>query len=66
MGAFRLRPALIDALDLPFVWADLGLRFHRSIYFARGGEAAEAVKDQALAAWAKRKAVDLQAKNHHI
>ena len=56
------RPS-VDALDLPYVWAELGRRFYRSTYFARAGEAAEAVKDQALAAWAKRKAADLQAKD---
>jgi hypothetical protein len=52
------RPS-VDALGLPYIWADLGRRFHRSVYFSRAGEAAEAIKDEALAAWAKRKAADL-------
>jgi hypothetical protein len=46
----------VDALDLPYVWVDLGRRFHRSTYFARAGVAAEAIKDRGLAAWAKRQA----------
>lgn len=53
------KPA-VDALDLPYVWADLG-RVHRcGTYFARASEAAAAIKDDALAGWAKRKAAELR------
>jgi hypothetical protein len=50
----------VDALDLPHIWIDLGRRFHSAAYFARAGDAAEAIKDHALAVWAKRKAGELQ------
>jgi hypothetical protein len=55
------RPS-VDALDLPYVWADLGRRFDRGVYFVRAAEAAERIRDQALAAWAKHKAADLLAR----
>jgi AAA ATPase domain len=54
------RPS-VDALDLPYVWADLGRLHFCSRYFARADEAAEAVNDHALAAWAKIKAAELRA-----
>lgn len=54
------RPS-VDTLDLPYVWAELGRHFSRSVYFVRASEAAEAINDPALAAWAKRKAEDLRA-----
>jgi hypothetical protein len=53
----------VDALDLPYVWAALGRRFHSSNYFLRAGEAAEAIHDAALAAWAQRKAKEIRAKS---
>jgi hypothetical protein len=49
----------VDALDLPYIWADLGQRFHRGAYFVRADNAAEAINDHALAAWSKRKAMEL-------
>jgi CheY-like chemotaxis protein len=48
----------IDALDLPYVWAELGRSYSCGEYFARAAEAAEAVNDSALAAWARRKAAE--------
>jgi predicted GTPase len=51
----------VDAVDLPYIWADLGRLHHRSRYFARAGEAAEAINDHALAAWTERKAAELRA-----
>lgn len=54
------RPS-VDALDRPYVWADLGRRFHCSSYFVRATKAAEAINDHALAVWAKRKAAELRA-----
>jgi hypothetical protein len=52
----------VDALDLPYAWADLGRRFRSSTYFLRASEAAEAINDTALAAWAQRKAKDTRTK----
>jgi AAA ATPase domain len=49
----------VDTRDLPYVWADLGRRFRRSIYFVRASEAAETINDRALAVWARRKAEEL-------
>jgi hypothetical protein len=48
----------IDALDLPYIWAELGRSYSCSEYFARAADAAEAVNDSALAAWARRKAAE--------
>jgi hypothetical protein len=56
------RPS-VDALDLPYVWADLGRLCSRSEYFVRAAAAAAAVNDHALAAWAKRKAAELGVNN---
>lgn len=63
------RPSLdekpnVELLDLPYVWADLGLRYPRSIYFSRASDAAEAVNDHALAAWARRKALQSAETTH--
>lgn len=55
------RPS-VTARDLPYVWAELGRRFARRAYFLRAGEAAGAINDDALAAWAKRKATELAVK----
>jgi hypothetical protein len=49
----------VDALNLPYIWADLGRRFRMGSYFARADNAAEAINDHALAAWSKRKAMEL-------
>lgn len=51
----------VDALDLPFVWIDLGRRHRAGSYFARASVAAAAVNDRALADWARRKAAQLAA-----
>ncbi len=56
------RPS-VDALDLPYVWADRGRLCSCSEYFARAAAAAAAVNDHALAAWAKRKTADLGVNN---
>lgn len=53
----------VDTPDLPYVWAELGRRFCRSTYFVRAGEAAKAISDPALAAWARRKTWELGADN---
>jgi hypothetical protein len=50
------RTPSVDALDLPYVWAELGRRQTSKIYFKRAAEAAEAVNDQGFAIWANRKA----------
>jgi hypothetical protein len=50
-----LRPS-VDMHDLPYVWAELGRRFHCGTYFARASKAAEVINDPALAAWAKSEA----------
>lgn len=46
----------VDTRDLPYVWAELGRRFHCGTYYARASKAAEVINDLALAAWAKREA----------
>ena len=51
----------VDALDLPYIWADLGRRFRMGTYFVRADNAAEAINDHALAAWSRRKAMELGA-----
>jgi AAA ATPase domain len=49
----------VHALVLPYVWIELG-RIHRcSKYFERAAEAAVNINDHALAAWAERKAQEL-------
>jgi hypothetical protein len=53
----------VDALDLPDVWAELGRRDSCARYFERASEAAQAINDDALAAWARRKAAELIASN---
>jgi hypothetical protein len=54
------RPS-VDALDLPYVWADLGRLRSCSKYFERAANAANAINDRALAFWAQRKATDIKA-----
>lgn len=49
----------VGALDLPYVWAELGRVHSCGKYFTRAAEAAEAINDPALATWAKRKATEL-------
>ena len=49
------RPA-VDALQLPGVWARLGLQSGSASCFRRAAAAAEAINDQALALWAREKA----------
>jgi hypothetical protein len=44
-----------------FIWADLGRRFRMGTYFVRADNAAEAINDHALAAWSRRKAMELGA-----
>ena len=44
----------VNALRLPEVWLRLGHRFGSAAYFIRTAEAAEAINDHALAAWAKK------------
>ena len=51
----------VDALDLPYIWADLGRRFRMGTYFVRADNAAEAINDHALAAWSRRKTMELGA-----
>jgi AAA ATPase domain len=51
----------VDTVDLPYAWADLGRVNPCGRYFAHAAEAAEAINDRALAAWAKRKAAQLRA-----
>lgn len=46
----------VDALDLPYIWADLGRLHCTARYFKYASEAAVAVNDTALADWARRKA----------
>jgi hypothetical protein len=46
----------VDALQLPAVWARLGLLYGSAPCFRRAAEAAEAIEDRALAAWARKKA----------
>jgi hypothetical protein len=48
----------IDALDLPYVWAKLGRDYSCGEYFARAAEAAAAINDSAMAAWARRKVME--------
>jgi hypothetical protein len=43
----------VDALDLPYIWAELARRHSCARYFALAAEAAEVINDQGLAAWAK-------------
>ena len=50
----------VNAFNLPYIWIHLGRRFRQGTYFARAGNAAEAINDRALAAWAKRKAMELR------
>ena len=45
----------VDALQLPAVWARLGLLYSSAPCFRRAAEAAEAIEDRALAAWARKK-----------
>jgi hypothetical protein len=52
------RPS-VDALDLPYVWAQLAHLYPCERYFRRAAEAAEAINDHGLAVWAKRKATEL-------
>jgi hypothetical protein len=53
------RPSSVDekpnvgALDLPYVWSQLGCRHSDSAYFPRAAEAAETIHDSAMAHWAK-------------
>jgi AAA domain len=53
------RPS-VDALDLPYIWADLGRRFQLEMYFVCAESAARAINDRGLAVWAKRKAMELR------
>ncbi len=46
----------VGALQLPAAWARLGLLYGSASCFRRAAEAAEAIEDQALAAWAREKA----------
>jgi AAA ATPase domain len=52
----------VDSLDLPYIWAELGRRFRSSNYFLRASKAAQTIQDAALAAWATRKAHEMDAK----
>ncbi len=54
------RPS-VSALDLPYLWVDLGRRFRCTRYLERATKAADAINDHALAVWAKRKAAELRA-----
>lgn len=49
----------VTALNLPHIWADLGQRHRSSRYFLLASEAAKAINDLALAAWAERKAAEI-------
>ena len=46
----------IDALNLPYAWAELARVCHSRGYFLRASEAAAAINDTALCAWARHKA----------
>jgi len=46
----------VDALQLPLAWARLGLLYGSAPCFRSAAEAAEAIEDQALAVWARKKA----------
>jgi hypothetical protein len=52
------RPS-VDALDLPYVWAELGRVRTCSKYYERAAQAATAANDHALAFWAQRKATEI-------
>lgn len=52
---------MVDALDLPDVWVQLGHRYSCARYFECAAEAAEGINDYTLAAWARRKAAGLRA-----
>lgn len=47
----------VDALRLPDVWRQLALRYDAPDYFRRAADAADAIHDQALAAWARQHAI---------
>jgi hypothetical protein len=49
------RSPSVNALNLPYIWAELGRRECSKRYFERAAEAAEAINDQGFAIWAKRK-----------
>lgn len=48
----------VSAIELPYIWADLGRLHHSSRYFEHASVTASAVNDTALANWAKRKALE--------
>lgn len=49
-------PPSVAAPDLPYVWADPGRRHGCAKYLRRASEAATAINDTAMSAWARRKA----------
>ncbi len=51
----------VTALGLPNVWAELGRAHRCGRYFVRAAQAAEAINDGAMVAWAMRKAREMDA-----
>jgi hypothetical protein len=55
-----------NLLDLPYLWAELGRVRDCKEYFARAAEAAEAINDRALAAWARHKVAEFIPSNREV
>jgi hypothetical protein len=54
----------VNADNLPYAWAALARRFRNQVYFGRAAAAAEAINDEGLAAWAKRKVAEFATKRN--